>query len=64
MREFLMGGLHEVIKELAYEYWEERGRPIGSPEVDWYKAEQRVRSSDSGSPVGSPFSAFSMGPTE
>ena len=64
MREFLIGELHEVIRELAYEFWEERGRPIGSPEVDWYKAEQRLRSSDSALPVGPPFSAFSMGPTE
>jgi hypothetical protein len=30
MSEYLVGELHEVIKELAYEYWEERGRPIGS----------------------------------
>lgn len=64
MRNFLIGELHEVIKKLAYEYWEERGRPIGSQEVDWYKAEQRVRSSDSGSPLGPPFSAFSMRPSE
>ena len=64
MSEFLIGELHEVIKELAYEYWEERGRPIGSPEVDWYKAEQRMRSSNSDSSVGPPFSAFSMEPSE
>jgi hypothetical protein len=64
MREFLIGELHEVIKELAYEYWEERGCPIGSPEIDWYKAEQRMRSSSLASPVGPPFSAFSMEPSE
>jgi Protein of unknown function (DUF2934) len=64
MNEFLIGELHEVIKELAYEYWEERGRPMGSPEVDWYKAEQTMRSSRLASPVGPPFSAFSMGPSE
>ena len=64
MSEFLLGELHDVIKELAYEYWEERGRPIGSPEVDWYKAEQTMSSSNSASPVGPPFSAFSMGPSE
>jgi hypothetical protein len=23
---------------LAYQYWEERGRPFGSPDVDWYRA--------------------------
>jgi len=64
MREFLIGELHQVIKELAYEYWEQRGRPVGSPEVDWYKAEQRMKSSSLASPVGPPFSAFSMGPSE
>jgi hypothetical protein len=26
------------IARRAYEYWEQRGRPIGSPEVDWYRA--------------------------
>ena len=28
-----------AIAELAYRLWEERGRPEGSPEDDWYKAE-------------------------
>ena len=64
MSEFLIGELHEVIKELAYEYWGERGRPMGSPEVDWCKAEQRMKSSSLASPVGPAFSAFSMGPNE
>ena len=26
----------------AYRYWEAIGRPIGSPEVDWLRAEQAV----------------------
>jgi hypothetical protein len=30
--------LDKEICELAYRYWEERGRPFGSPEVDWYRA--------------------------
>jgi hypothetical protein len=29
---------HARIAELAYRYWEERGRPDGSPEVDWHRA--------------------------
>ena len=29
----------EEIARLAYQIWEERGRPIGSAEVDWYEAE-------------------------
>jgi Protein of unknown function (DUF2934) len=28
-----------AIAELAYRFWEERGRPEGSPEDDWYRAE-------------------------
>jgi len=33
---------HEEIAQLAYRYWEARGRPIGSPEDDWFRAEQEV----------------------
>ena len=25
---------------LAYELWERRGHPIGSPEIDWFAAEK------------------------
>ena len=31
---------HEDVARLAYRFWEERGAPIGSPEVDWARAEQ------------------------
>lgn len=27
------------IAERAYYLWERRGRPVGTPEVDWYRAE-------------------------
>ena len=30
------------IAVLAYQYWQERGCPIGSPEVDWFRAEQEI----------------------
>jgi hypothetical protein len=30
--------MDKQIAQLAYHYWEERGRPFGSPEVDWYRA--------------------------
>jgi hypothetical protein len=33
---------HEDVTKLAYRLWEERGRPMGSPEVDWYRAEREV----------------------
>lgn len=34
----------EIVRELAYQHWEKRGRPFGSPEVDWYAAEEALRS--------------------
>lgn len=33
---------HETIALRAYELWIARGRPIGSPEIDWLKAESEV----------------------
>jgi hypothetical protein len=38
---------HDEIAKLAYELWERRGRPLGSPEVDWYAAESALRARDS-----------------
>jgi len=31
---------HELTAELAYQLWEQRGRPFGSSEVDWFAAER------------------------
>lgn len=64
MSELFEGDFHEVIKKLAYEFWEQRGRPTGSPEVDWQQAEEKMRSYGAASLVGPPLSAFSMGPSE
>lgn len=36
---------HEFVSKLAYTLWEARGRPFGSPEVDWFRAERAVYSS-------------------
>ena len=33
---------HEEIARLAYANWEARGRQDGSPEEDWYRAEQEL----------------------
>ena len=33
----------EQIARLAEKYWAERGRPNGSPEQDWLRAEQELR---------------------
>ena len=34
--------VHEFVEKLAYKLWVQRGRPLGSPEVDWFAAEQAV----------------------
>ena len=26
----------------AYQIWQERGRPLGTPEADWFQAEQEL----------------------
>ena len=36
---------HEFVEELAYKLWTQRGRPLGSPDVDWFAAEQAVYAS-------------------
>jgi hypothetical protein len=34
---------HELVQKLAYQHWEKRGRPFGSPETDWFAAEKDMR---------------------
>jgi len=34
--------LHEALTKLAYEYWERRGRPFGTAEIDWSSAEKTL----------------------
>ncbi len=34
---------HERVAVRAYENWVKRGRPAGTPEQDWLKAEQELR---------------------
>lgn len=36
---------HEFVEKLAYKLWVQRGRPFGSPDVDWLAAEQAVYAS-------------------
>jgi Protein of unknown function (DUF2934) len=52
--------LRGEIERLAHYFWVQRGRPFGSPEVDWFRAEDEVRKWES--PVTLPFSGFHMGP--
>ena len=33
----------EAVRELAHRLWEQRGRPHGRPEEDWFAAERRLR---------------------
>jgi len=33
----------ELAQKLAYEHWEKRGRPLGSPDTDWFAAEKAMR---------------------
>jgi hypothetical protein len=53
----------QQIEKLAYQLWEERGRPLGSPGDDWFRAEEEfIQSSDS--PSRLPFSSLTMEPVE
>lgn len=42
-----MSGSHEDIEGRAYQLWQDRGCPQGSPEVDWEQAEQELSGSQS-----------------
>ena len=33
---------HQEIRLRAHELWQERGRPLGTPETDWFKAEREL----------------------
>ena len=33
----------KTVAELAYQYWEDRGRPWGSPQEDWLRAEHALK---------------------
>jgi hypothetical protein len=35
---------YQEIAALAYEYWQARGCPDGSPEEDWFRAESELQS--------------------
>lgn len=49
------------IEKLAYRFWEERGRPFGSPEEDWFKAEREAQREFYELPERLPFSPLMMG---
>lgn len=37
---------HDEIARVAYDLWQARGCPQGSPEIDWQQAEQQLRPSE------------------
>jgi hypothetical protein len=37
------GPSHEEIAQQAYKLWEERGKPDGSDQEDWHRAEDKLR---------------------
>ena len=46
----ISGPSFEEIARRAYELWEERGKPHGSDEEDWHRAEHQLRN-QSGTPA-------------
>ena len=55
--DFLGESRHEFVAKLAYQYWERRGMPLGSPEVDWFAAERALYESLVASGSVSPFAS-------
>ena len=60
---------HNQIAKLAYQLWEERGRPLGSSEEDWFRAERELNhelgpsfTSPFDSSMALPMSSMMMGP--
>lgn len=41
---------YDEIARKAYSLWESRGRPIGSPEEDWYRAVQELHGAGNSTP--------------
>jgi hypothetical protein len=52
----------EQVENLAYRFWLQRGRPIGSPDVDWFHAEDELGRARLTSDL--PLSAYATEPTE
>jgi hypothetical protein len=39
--------MHQQIALRAYELWQQRGCPLGTPETDWFRAEQELTKTES-----------------
>lgn len=46
---------HRDIAARAYQLWQARGCPEGSPELDWFQAVKELRSNAAGNHSGAPF---------
>jgi len=64
MNQFFAGDLHELVEKLAYEYWQRRGRPLGSPEADWFASEKALASSRGHSEDDLSLCSLRLGPNE
>jgi hypothetical protein len=53
--DFLYESRQEFVTKLAYKLWAQRGCPFGSPDVDWFAAEQAVYASLVASGMITPF---------
>ena len=57
---------HQEIERLAYWLWQGRGMPMGSPDEDWFFAEQLLKRRHQPSELSTPemsLAAFAMGKT-
>ena len=60
MAELLAGDAQELTAKLAYQFWEQRGRPFGSPEVDWFSAVKALASAQRDSKLDLPMYGISL----
>jgi hypothetical protein len=56
--------LRRLTATLAYQMWEQRGRPYGTPETDWQEAERLISSELSSLDSDGPSIGFRTGPNE
>jgi hypothetical protein len=54
----------QLTATLAYQLWEQRGRPAGTPETDWQEAERLISSELSSLGSDRPSIGFRTGPKE
>ena len=60
MAELMAADAHELTAKLAYQFWEQRGRPFGSPEVDWFSAVKALASAQRDSKLDLPMYGISL----